>query len=190
MSSSNGTTRININESERTPLLNNNTNTNNSTDRPSKTWGPGQQPTDRQIAQNMTPLNPSITQTQLPNQNQPVPIKKVMAPLRIEPKVYFANERTFLSWLHFCIVLGGLALGLLNFGDRVGQISGLVFTLVAMVFMVYSVSMFQKRADMIRRRDPGPYDDTSAPVVLCVVLFVAIGLNFYLKFTSPSNLIF
>ncbi|KAJ3031691.1 UNVERIFIED_CONTAM: hypothetical protein HDU68_001208 [Siphonaria sp. JEL0065] len=181
-------TSINI-ESERTPLL----GSGSSSDRPAKSWGnlpTNGQPTDRQIVENMTPLNPQISQTQIPNQNQPVPIKKVMAPLRIEPKVYFANERTFLSWLHFCIVLGGLALGLLNFGDRVGQISGLVFTLVALTFMGYSVLTFQKRAEMIRRRDPGPYDDTTAPLVLCVVLFVAVGLNFYLKFTSPSNLLF
>ena len=27
--------------------------------------------------------------------------------------------RTFLSWLHFTVVLGGLAVGLLNFGDSV-----------------------------------------------------------------------
>lgn len=40
------------------------------------------------------------------------------------------SERTFLSWLNFTVVLGGLAVGLLNFGDRVGQISAGIFTLV------------------------------------------------------------
>lgn len=40
------------------------------------------------------------------------------------------SERTFLSWLNFTVVLGGLAVGLLNFGDRVGQISAAVFTVV------------------------------------------------------------
>ena len=39
--------------------------------------------------------------------------------MRVEPKVFFANERTFLSWLHFAVILGGLAVGLLNFGDKV-----------------------------------------------------------------------
>lgn len=29
------------------------------------------------------------------------------------------HRRTFLSWLHFAVVLGGLAVGLLNFGDKV-----------------------------------------------------------------------
>ena len=46
--------------------------------------------------------------------------KRIALPVRVEPKVFFANERTFLSWLHFTVVLGGLAVGLLNFGDKVG----------------------------------------------------------------------
>jgi len=45
--------------------------------------------------------------------------KRIALPVRVEPKVSFANERTFLSWLHFTVVLGGLAVGLLNFGDNV-----------------------------------------------------------------------
>ncbi|KAI8929070.1 VTC domain-containing protein [Entophlyctis helioformis] len=85
--------------------------------------------------------------------------KRIALPVRIEPKVFFANERTFLSWLHFCIVLGGLALGLLNFGD------------------VW-------RAHKIRTRDAGPYDDRTGPTVLVIVLFFAVMTNFYLKFTT------
>ena len=47
--------------------------------------------------------------------------KRIALPVRVEPKISFANERTFLSWLHFTVVLGGLAVGLLNFGDKVRQ---------------------------------------------------------------------
>ncbi len=49
--------------------------------------------------------------------------KRIALPIRVEPKVSFANERTFLSWLHFTVVLGGLAVGLLNFGDQVRPIT-------------------------------------------------------------------
>lgn len=37
---------------------------------------------------------------------------------RIESLILI-SRRTFLSWLHFAVVLGGLAVGLLNFGDKV-----------------------------------------------------------------------
>jgi len=49
--------------------------------------------------------------------------KRIALPVRVEPKVSFANERTFLSWLHFTVVLGGLAVGLLNFGDKANSSS-------------------------------------------------------------------
>ncbi|CAG8636645.1 24513_t:CDS:2, partial [Racocetra persica] len=42
--------------------------------------------------------------------------RRVAVPVRVEPKVFFANERTFLSWLHFAILINGFAVGLLNFG--------------------------------------------------------------------------
>ncbi|WOO78653.1 Vacuolar transporter chaperone 1 [Vanrija pseudolonga] len=59
--------------------------------------------------------------------------KRIALPVRVEPKVFFANERTFLSWLHFAVVLGGLAVGLLNFGDKVGRISAAMYTIIAYV---------------------------------------------------------
>jgi hypothetical protein len=37
-------------------------------------------------------------------------------------------RRTFLSWLHFAVVLGGLAVGLLNFGDKVSSLDFLMET--------------------------------------------------------------
>ncbi|KAJ3360936.1 vacuolar transporter chaperone [Kappamyces sp. JEL0680] len=126
--------------------------------------------------------------TKPPSSNIPATMngKKIVLPVRVEPKVFFANERTFLSWLHFCIVLGGLALGLLNFGDSVGQISGLIFTAVAMLFMIYALFLYQWRADKIRNRDAGPYDDRVGPTVLVAALFCAVLVNFYLKFVTKS----
>jgi uncharacterized membrane protein YidH (DUF202 family) len=60
--------------------------------------------------------------------------KRIALPVRVEPKVSFANERTFLSWLHFTVVLGGLAVGLLNFGDKVNDPS--IFELFAITFFL------------------------------------------------------
>ncbi|KAJ1722347.1 hypothetical protein LPJ53_003215 [Coemansia erecta] len=110
--------------------------------------------------------------------------RRIAVPVRVEPKVFFANERTFLSWLNFAIVLGSLALGLLNFGDRTGRIAGAAFTVISMGVMVYALMLFQWRAERIRRREAGPYDDRTGPTVLVVVLISAVVLNFYLKVNS------
>jgi Domain of unknown function (DUF202) len=51
--------------------------------------------------------------------------------LAIHHEAQHSFFRTFLSWLHFTVVLGGLSVGLLNFGDKVGLLSrthsGVVF---------------------------------------------------------------
>ena len=38
-------------------------------------------------------------------QAEEVAAKRIALPVKVEPKVSFANERTFLSWLHFTVVL-------------------------------------------------------------------------------------
>jgi uncharacterized membrane protein YidH (DUF202 family) len=73
-------------------------------------------------------------------------------PVRVEPKVFFANETTFLAWLHSLIILGALALGLLNFGDKFSKVSGVVLTVIAMLFMFYALYMYLWRAYKIRAR--------------------------------------
>ncbi|KAI0329533.1 vacuolar transporter chaperone 1 [Cubamyces sp. BRFM 1775] len=128
--------------------------------------------------------------------------KRIALPVKVEPKVAFANERTFLSWLHFTVVLGGLAVGLLNFGDKVGKISAAMFSFVAMAVMVYALYTYHWRAASIRKGGRGPYDDRVGPV--CTLppaarnkltepvhrqysLPVAIVVNFVLRFTDGSS---
>ncbi|CAG8720493.1 13629_t:CDS:2, partial [Acaulospora morrowiae] len=98
------------------------------------------------------------------------PQKRIALPVRVEPKVFFANERTFLSWLHFTVILGGLSIGLLNFGDKIGKISAGLFTLVAMAIMIYALFIYHWRATKIRKRESGPYDDRFGPTILCIFL--------------------
>lgn len=109
--------------------------------------------------------------------------KRIALPTRVEPKVFFANERTFLSWLNFTVILGGLAVGLLNFGDSVGRISAALFTLVAMAAMIYALSTFHWRAKSIRVRGQGGFDDRVGPTVLALALLGAVIVNFVLRIT-------
>ncbi|KAI8987776.1 vacuolar transporter chaperone 1 [Mycotypha africana] len=114
---------------------------------------------------------------------EPTSGKRIALPVRIEPKVFFANERTFLSWLNFTVVLGGLAVGLLNFGDRISRMSAVLFTLTAMFVMLYALYTFHWRANKIRSREAAAYDDRVGPTVLCIFLIIAVAYNFYLRMT-------
>ena len=81
-------------------------------------------------------------------------------------------------------MLGGLAIGLLNFGDSVGRISASLFTIVAMVAMVYALVTFHWRAKSIRQRGQGGFDDRYGPTVLAGALLGAVVVNFTLKVTG------
>ncbi|KAF9432936.1 vacuolar transporter chaperone [Entomortierella beljakovae] len=109
------------------------------------------------------------------------PGRRIATLVRVEPKVYFANERTFLSWLQFTVMLGGLSLGLLNFGDKVSRVSAGLFTFVAMSFMVYALVTYHWRAYKIRHKELGPFDDRIGPTLLCFILLTAIVTNFFLQ---------
>ncbi|KAL1894738.1 vacuolar transporter chaperone [Sporothrix stenoceras] len=108
--------------------------------------------------------------------------KKIYVPVRVEPKVYFAAERTFLGWLEYSIYIGTIAATLLNFGSKPSSISFLVasiFTLLAVLSLAYSVGIYFYRSEAIRtRRASAQFYDRYGPTVLCGALVVAIALNF------------
>ncbi|KAI9486827.1 MAG: VTC domain-containing protein [Benjaminiella poitrasii] len=74
--------------------------------------------------------------------NGVIPVKKV----KVEPKVFFSNERTFISWLQFCALLLSVALNLLNFGDQVSRIAGAIFIGIAAGIAIYALFQFERRA--------------------------------------------
>lgn len=102
----------------------------------------------------------------------------------MEPKVYFAAERTFLSWLEFSIILGGIAATLLNFGaDYTTLVSSWAFTLLAAGALVYSLILYIWRVDKIRKRRDVKrvYYERWGPTVISVGLVVIILINFILR---------
>lgn len=118
--------------------------------------------------------------------------KKIVTPLRVEPKVFFANERTYFSWMSFGTLISTFSLALFNAGDAVGKLSGIVYSLVSVSILMYGMGLYYRRRDLIHRRAAGPYDELVGPTVICFALLFAVGLNAYLKFTvkSPSLLYF
>src|SRR5205814_5440032 len=86
--------------------------------------------------------------------------RKIITPIRVEPKVFFANERTFFSWMRFSVLLGTFSLALFNAGgadDKVGKTCGLIYAIISIIVLIYSLVKYNKRLTMINNRDPGPY---------------------------------
>lgn len=104
----------------------------------------------------------------------------------MEPKQFFANERTFINWLQFSAIILTAALTLLNFGDRITTITGATFFGVSLVIALYAFFRYRYRAYQMSTRPDIRYDDLYGPIGLCVLLVGAMILNFVLRFMHPS----
>ncbi|OAG28845.1 hypothetical protein NEDG_00984 [Nematocida displodere] len=108
--------------------------------------------------------------------------KPIIVPVRIEPKVFFANERTFLSWLHFAIFIGGIGAALMGLGDRQAALSGVCFVVVSVIFSLYALYLYFWRANQLKNKNPGPYDDHNGPMILVAVFLSAMITSVFFKF--------
>lgn len=115
-------------------------------------------------------------------------VKRGAGAVRMEPKVFFANERTFLNWLQFTVLLGTISLTLLNFGDDMSRISGAVLTVITLLAMLYALGIFHIRlSNILSLKANRQFHDRIGPSVLCVFLFGGYFLNFYTKFISSPT---
>lgn len=123
------------------------------------------------------------------------PGKRIFVPVRVEPKVFFAAERTFLSWFEFSIYLGAISALLLNFGAdadehphkaRIALYSAWGFTVAAVVSLVYALGMYLWRIGKIKRRRAVRYHDKWGPTVLCGMLGVSVALNLWFNIAGKG----
>lgn len=106
-------------------------------------------------------------------------------PVKVDPKVFFANERTFLAWLHVSVILAGASVAIVAFSDSHAasgdQLYGVILLPVSIAFIIYAMMQYARRASMIRRKAPGPYVDIAGPTVLTVILMLSIVAQFSIK---------
>ncbi|RAL04973.1 SPX domain protein [Aspergillus ibericus CBS 121593] len=112
---------------------------------------------------------------------------KDSGPVRVETKVWLANQRTFIKWLHVSILLSSLSLGLYNAAGKNNDIAralSIVYTAFAIFAAGWGWYMHEKRARLIRQRSGRDLDNMFGPIVVCVGLAIALVLNFAFKYNS------
>lgn len=118
---------------------------------------------------------------------------KDAGPVRVESKVWLANQRTFIKWLHISILLSSLSLGLYNAAGKHNQIAqalAVVYTFFALFSAAWGWYMYEKRSRLIRQRSGKDLDNLFGPLVVCVGLAVALVLNFAFKVSRITFLFF
>ena len=101
---------------------------------------------------------------------------------QIDPKTYFANERTFLNWMHTSATLGSFGMLMFSvakhktFADAAGkdvEWVGFAMVVASLGAILFAITSFYKRSELVRKRAEGPYE-MSAGAVVCGTLVAAI----------------
>jgi uncharacterized membrane protein YidH (DUF202 family) len=119
------------------------------------------------------PLPPGVT--------QPHQLIKDMGPVQVEPKVWLANQRTFIKWQHIAVLLASLSLGLYNAAGESNHVArglAIVYTSIAVFAGAWGWWQYIVRSRMIEQRSGNDFDSVVGPIIVCIGLIVALCLNF------------
>ena len=102
---------------------------------------------------------------------------------KIEPKLFFANERTFLHWLHYAVVLSSIASAVLSMSEKPGEEwrswYAMAMLPISLAFCVYALHIFLWRQDQIKNRIPARWDDPMGPLMLGSLVVITLLVNFF-----------
>lgn len=102
---------------------------------------------------------------------------------KVEPKLFFANERTFMKWLEMAVMMYSISVGVLAFtrSDGKAQYLAMIILPISLLFILYALWTFLWRSDLIKRRDVSRWDDPFGPVFLTSLLILVLSGQFLFK---------
>mmetsp|Transcript_10385 Transcript_10385/g.18066 ORF Transcript_10385/g.18066 Transcript_10385/m.18066 type:complete len:161 (-) Transcript_10385:307-789(-) len=114
-------------------------------------------------------------------------------PMRVEPKSYFALERTFLSWIGMAVTMGGVSSVLVGFNNseattheeqliskRTIDVITCIYTPIAMLIMAYGLFTYEWRSHFLRKKQLGLFDDKFGPTTIAILVLLTLIIIFVL----------
>lgn len=116
-----------------------------------------------------------------------VKVKRV----RVEPKTYFANERTYIQWVSVALLLVTIATLLLGIAIqdnlRAPRIMAIVLVFAALFIAGYSFAVYYRRLYLLKNAKPYGYIDHAGPMILSAAVIMAMLAILYYSFTADST---
>jgi uncharacterized membrane protein YidH (DUF202 family) len=110
--------------------------------------------------------------------------------LKVEPKVWLANERTFLKWQHICILQGSLALALYSSAGQnvAAEVFGMIYIAIAAFAGAWGYYQLRVRRTMIIERSGKDFDNMIGPLVISSAMMIALIANFIFQVRRAHRL--
>ena len=97
-------------------------------------------------------------------------------PVQVEPKTYFANERTFIQWISAALLLLTVSSIMMGSGSYNGTSSVIAFS--SLVLVVYASYVYFNRVQLLRSGNAYGYLDFVGPAILAIGVGVGITIVF------------
>ncbi|KJE95307.1 hypothetical protein CAOG_05769 [Capsaspora owczarzaki ATCC 30864] len=92
-----------------------------------------------------------------------------------KPKMFLANERTYLRWIGQTLALGSMGTTVVVFMNDEMRVPGYLMWAAALGFLVYATIKFRRRAHALAQQRPSPdYDAPIGPVAFMGCVMVAV----------------
>ena len=123
---------------------------------------------------------------------KPTSYIKNAGPIKVEAKVWLANERTFNRWLSVTSLLSALTFSIYN-SVKKAEFPQLATTMAYIYFAltiftgIWSYVTYVKRLDVIRERSGKHLDSPLGPLLLATVLIVTLVINFVFAFKEAAQ---
>ncbi|CCU82419.1 vacuolar transporter chaperone 3 [Blumeria hordei DH14] len=129
-----------------------------------------------------------------PGVTKPEALIKDSGPVQVEPKVWLANERTFVKWMQITIQLAVLGIGLNAAGSGVRSEDKKLITWFSAFYLAiagftgwWGLYIQKVRREMIIAKSGRDFDNWIGPVIVGCAFLLALILNFWFKFRAVKD---
>ncbi|QID84780.1 Phosphate metabolism transcription protein [Saccharomyces pastorianus] len=127
-----------------------------------------------------------------PGVKKPSNLLKNAGPVNVEAKVWLANERTFNRWLSVTTLLSVLTFSIYNSVKKaeypnLANYMAYVYFALTLFCALWSYSVYMKRVNIIQQRSGQHLDAPLGPVLVAIVLFVTLVVNFVMAFRNAAR---